>query len=188
MAGKERKRQIRKKHQRQKHKLSHKAPLVSDNRLNEYAVRHRAVKLSQIISAYPQDIAYGLARKDEAGWHFGRLYLVGAIDLQQYSASKDFDRTVRQYKRMLHRYPDAFARNYEHVGGGSSEDLSEPVLKRCVNAYERFFDLYNKLDECGLEVKDALFAALEKDAIIDLELLRRGLDALSKTSRSRNVA
>ena len=150
----------------------------------DYTLRKRAEKVSECLRLYPQEVALGLAKRDEAGWAFGRLFLVGAIDAEQYEAAKRLDRVVRQYKYMFHRHGLVAAMNLDMMMTGtlgiSTEDLSETAIRECEKACDAYIVSYNRLGKCGLDVRKAILTALDKDLITDLHLLRRGLDGLMR--------
>lgn len=151
---------------------------------NEYTVRQRARKLSEIITAYPQHIALGLASRDEAGWIFGRLYLVGVINVEQRIAAEALLRISTLYKKMLNRYYGSHTSNsfgeIVRVDGKSEEDLSELAEKRFEKVRREYNRVITLLRESGDHVSRAVLIALETDSPTDLLLIRKGLDALRR--------
>lgn len=147
---------------------------------NEYTLERRAEKLAQVIKLYPNEVARGLAERPDAGWHFGRLYLVGAIDGVQRDAARKLDRVAREYQKTLHRYSSLRALDPMKVGGHSAEDLSPAAEKRFLRIKEQYDWMLERLTKQGEDVKTAVMDALKKDEVTDLALIRKGLDALSK--------
>ena len=175
----------RKTQRRQKQRLRSEVVGVSERQdigPGEFMLNHRAARLAEIIAAYPQQIALGLAGREDAGWLFGRLYLVGAIDQDQKSAAEKLSKAVVTYRRLFHKHygpkmsvvdPDVLRAN-----GRSGEDLSaaaEKAFERASKEYERNMGL---LRVCGHQVKQAVMVALDSDTLSDLNFIRRGLDSL----------
>lgn len=184
MAAKERKRRLnkRRRQSRQRHPLR----ITSSREQSDYGggpredtLKHRAAALAEIIQAYPQQIAFGLASREESGWIYGRLYLVGAINYDQRIAAERLNKSVVTYRRLLRR-GQLRAANIEaiRVGTGEVEDLSivaEKAFERASAEYDRRI---SALKECGENVFYAVMESLETDRLTDLDLIRRGLDAL----------
>lgn len=151
--------------------------------ISPYVLQKRVRALAECIRLYPDEVAEGLAKRDEAGWCFGQLYLIGAIDMIQYSAAKQLDQIVRRYKRLLHRHGLVEARDIERAmltgSGSSGEDLSDQAIKTAERIYDDYKVSHDKLTSAGRHVREAMFSALEKDRVSDLTLIRIGLDALS---------
>lgn len=148
---------------------------------SEYAILRRADALAECIRLYPNDVAYGLASREEAGWHFGRLFLIGAIDKFQYIAAERLDQVTRRYKHLLNKYSLLKISNWESVGGASPEDLSPAASKRFEKVSKEYHIYQDALKECGPEVQQAVMEALDKDAMTDLVHLKRGLDIISRS-------
>ena len=149
--------------------------------LSEYGLQRRADALAEVIRVYPGDVALGLAARNEAGWHFGRLYLIGAIDTHQYAAAQRLDWVTRRYRRMLVRVTHVSAVDPSSAGGTRTpgEDLSEEAQRRVGKARRDYDQMYDILSDCPAGVRDAVVGTLERDALTDLDLLRQGLDALA---------
>lgn len=152
---------------------------------SDYTLRRRADELIKCIKLYPEGVALSLAERDEAGWHFGRLYLVGAIDRHQKWAAERLDRTVSTYRRLLNRHSivksntgQALNKMLSSSKGSGSEDLSPQAEKRFRKAEEEYDKVIGVLDDRGEKVKEAIMRALEYDEITDLDLIREGLDAI----------
>lgn len=168
--------------QRRNQKKGIVAPNGADSIVNPSTVSQRAARLSELIAAYPHKIAYDLAMRDDAGWVFGRLFLVGAIDHDQKIAAERLGRAVHNYHRLLHRHygPKVSNPSFE-VGQATGEDLSkqaEKKLRRAIQEYERVVGV---LRLCGDKVERDILQALEIDSLTDLDSVRLGLEALSKT-------
>ena len=148
---------------------------------SEYGLRRRADALAECIRLYPNEVAYGLSRHEEAGWHFGRLFLIGAIDKFQYIAAERLDQVTRRYKHLLNKYSLMKISNWESVGGASPEDLSPAASKRFQKVSKEYHIYQDALKECGPEVQYAVMEALDKDTMTDLGHLKRGLDVISRS-------
>jgi len=144
-----------------------------------YELQNREECLLDLLRSYPNHVIRGLAERPEAEWHFGRLYLVGAISRSQYEAADYLDRVTRTYERMLRQYGHLRASNAEKTEGKALEDLSKSAQKKFKRARKRYEDVYNTLTQCGNDVHKAVVDALRKDAKTDLDLIRRGLGVLS---------
>ena len=150
---------------------------------SEYTLRRRADGIEACLSLYPTAVAMDLAHREEASWHFGRLYLVGAIDRYQYFAAQRLARVVWRYRRMLSRYSHASASDPGATGGkAGAEDLSEAAQRRFARAQRDYEQTMGILDGCSDLVREAVLAALERDEVTDLSLLQRGLTALTAVS------
>jgi len=147
---------------------------------SKYMLRRRADALAEVIRVYPGDVALGLAARDEAGWHFGRLYLIGAINMYQYAAAQRLDWVTRRYRRMLVKHGHVSAVDTASAGTRTSgEDLSEEAQRRMGKARRDYDQMYDILSDCPAGVREAVVGTLERDALTDLDLLRQGLDALA---------
>lgn len=150
---------------------------------SEYTLRRRAEGLEACLNLYPTAVAMDLAHREEASWHFGRLYLVGAIDRYQYYAAQRLSRVVWRYRRMLSRYSHASASDPSATGGkASEEDLSEAAQRRFARAQRDYEQVMGILDGCSDLVREAVLGALERDEVTNLSLLRQGLSALTAVS------
>ena len=145
----------------------------------EFMLQERERSLLDLMERYPGQIVRGLALRNEAEWHYGRLYLVGAITKQQYEAATYLDKTTRAYRMMIRRYGHVQASKYEQGAGSTNEDLSDSVIKRCKKIKKRYDLVYGALKECGDKVEMAVTETLEKDISADLDLLRRGLSVIA---------
>ena len=148
---------------------------------SEYGLRRRADALAKCIRLYPNEVVYGLARHEEAGWHFGRLFLIGAIDKFQYIAAERLDQATRRYKHLLNKYSLMKISNWESFGGASPEDLSPAASRRFQKVSKEYHIYQDALKECGPEVQHAVMEALDKDTMTDLGHLKRGLDVISRS-------
>lgn len=150
---------------------------------SEYTLRRRADGIEACLHLYPTAVAMDLAHREEANWHFGRLYLVGAIDRYQYFAAQRLARVVWRYRRMLSRYSHASASDPSQTGGkADTEDLSEAAQRRFARAQRDYEQMMGVLDDCSDLVREAVLGALERDEVTDLSLLKQGLTALTAVS------
>lgn len=146
--------------------------------LREYKLQERETALLNLIQRYPNQVVRGLAMRNEAEWHYGRLYLVGAITRQNYEAACHLDKTTRAYQIMIRRYGHVQSARYEQGSSSTTEDLSKSAQKRCKKIKEKYDAVYGALRECGEEVEKAVVETLRQDVESDLELLRRGLTVI----------
>ena len=132
-----------------------------------------------LMKRYPNDFVRKMATKQEASWHFGRLFLIGAIDQDQYNAAVYLETVTRTYLSMLARYGHVHAAQLDRSSGTPVEDLSSSAQKRMARAKKKYEEVYAVLDECEPKVKLAVVKTLNEDALTDITLLRRGLTVLS---------
>ena len=146
--------------------------------LRVYELQHREEGLLDLLRSYPNQIVRSLAMRPEAGWHLGRLYLVGAIEWKHYSAAVYLDRVTRAYEKMLRRYGHVRAARLEKMDAPTAEDLSKSAQKKFDNARKKYDRVYGILDQCGTDVRKAVVDALREDAHTDLTLILRGLTVI----------
>ena len=143
---------------------------------------HRASRIAEIIVAYPNQIAKGLAEREEAGWIFGRLYLVGVIDRDQKVAAERLIWAVSTYRRMLNKYYGVKAADLDLAfmrgDGPPSEDLSDQMEKKFSKIKAEYDTKMNLLLSCGETTARAVLDAWEFDSLTNLAMLRQGLDTL----------
>ena len=121
----------------------------------------------------------GLASQQEANWTYGRLYLVGAIDKDQYEAAKHLDRVTRDYEVLVHKHGLVKASSYGSSSGATPEDLSKSAQKKFKKVQKKYDEVYALLDQCGKDVKAAILFTLKEDDIDNLEELKIGLTVLA---------
>lgn len=144
-----------------------------------YELQQREQALLDLLKSYPNQVVRGLAKRQEAEWHYGRLFLVGAITRTQYEAADYLDRVTRNYQMMIQRFGHVHAARFDKGSASTVEDLSKSARKRAEKVKKKYDEAYGILEACGDEVKLAIIAALRKDEKADLELIRRGLTVLS---------
>ena len=144
-----------------------------------YELQHRERALLELMSRYPNHLVRRMAVRQEASWHFGRLYLVGALDHDQYNAAVYLETVTKTYESMLARYGHVHAAQLDRSSGSSVEDLSASAQKKMARAKKNYEEVYGVLGECEGKVKEALLNTLRRDTISDLDMLRRGLTLLS---------
>ena len=84
---------------------------------------------------------------------------------------------------MLSRYSHASASDPAGTGGKVvTEDLSEAAQRRFARARRDYDQVMGILGGCSGSVREAVLAALERDEVTDLSLLRQGLSALTVVS------
>lgn len=194
MASNKRRRKV-KQHQTRERQTRSLSGERDDSGPKEYTLRHRASKLAQIIATYPQQIALGLATREDAGWVFGRLYLVGAIDYDQKAAAERLSRAVATYRRLLHKLGPRVMRAVTTPEGPVFEGRSSPSREDLSPAAERQFEKAKKeydrhlsiLRACGEEVEYAVLRTLETDVLKDLSRIQTGLNALCALRSQRSV-
>ena len=144
-----------------------------------YELQQREVALLNLLRSYPNLVLHGLAKQPEAGWHFGRLYLVGVITQEQYDAAVYLDKVTRKYESLLRRYGHVGASSFEKVDNLSLEDLSLSAQKTFLRAKRKYEKAYDTLTQCGGNVKASIEAALRLDENADLTAIQRGLTVLA---------
>ena len=149
--------------------------------IRAYELQHREDALLHLLEIYPNQIIRRLATQQEAEWHYGRLYLIGAITRDQYEAATYLSKITRNYETMLIRYGHARASGYEKFTSPTIEDLSLSAQKKFARVKKKYDNVYNILKACGKDVEMAVINTLRKDDKSDIELLRRGLTVLSTT-------
>lgn len=149
--------------------------------IRAYELQHREQALLNLLEIYPNQIIRKLANQQEAEWHYGRLYLIGAITRDQYEAAAYLSKVTHGYEMMLKRYGHARASGYEKVTSPTTEDLSKSAQKKFARIKKKYDNVYSILKACGKDVEAAIINTLRKDEKSDIELLRRGLTVLSTT-------
>ncbi len=166
-------------------KQSKKRKTVSGKRdksvVKTYELQHRELELLQLIEIYPNQMIRRLAMRQEAEWHFGRLYLIGVLTRDQYDAAANLSEVTHNYLIMLKRYGHVRASGHEKIATATSEDLSKSAQKKFAKVKKKYDDVYSILKACGTDVEMAVINTLHKDEKSDIELLRRGLTVLSTT-------
>lgn len=148
--------------------------------MSVHSLHRRAELMAVYLRNYPEDLARKLSASSHAGWPFGRLFLIGAISLEQYEAAQLLDRTVSKYRVLLNTYSSVRTTNYgQRVSGSSVEDLSpaaQEAFRRAKEAHDRAI---KSLMDAGSDVHRSVVSLLEDTGHLPaLYLIRRGLDAL----------
>ncbi len=151
--------------------------------VREFQLQEREKKLLELLDLYPNQVVRGLAVRPEAEWHYGRLYLVGALSKDQYDAACSLDKITRTYRLMIKRYGHVKAAKHEPGSGATREDLSLSAEKKMRKVNEKYREMYGALKECGPKIEKAVIDTLEYDKQSDLELLRNGLSILAAWAR-----
>ena len=141
--------------------------------------------IADIIREYPDQIARGLAEREEASWLFGCLYLVGAISRDQLSTAERLDKATRSYLRCLKKYGHLVASDPSHIPSSSHEDLSKGAERHFRRVKEQYEGLHEILADCGEDVLKAIEDALRKETLTDLKLVSRGLTAIAIGKKRR---
>ena len=149
--------------------------------IRAYELQHREQELLNLLETYPNQIIRRLATQQEAEWHFGRLYLIGAITGDQYEAATYLSKVTRNYETMLRHYGHVGASGYEKFTSSTTEDLSLSAQKKFARVKKKYDNVYNILKACGKDVETAIINTLRKDDKSNIELLRHGLTVLSTT-------
>ena len=149
--------------------------------IKAYELQHRERELLGLIEIYPNQMIRRLAMRQEAEWHYGRLYLIGVITRDQYDAAANLSEVTHNYLIMLKRYGHVRASGHEKIVSSTSEDLSKSAQKKFAKVKKKYDDVYSVLKACGKDVETAVINTLRKDEKSDIELLRRGLTVLSTT-------
>ena len=149
--------------------------------IRAYELQHREQELLDLLEIYPNQIIRRLATRQEAEWHYGRLYLIGAITRDQYEAANYLSKITRSYETMLVRHGHVGSSGYEKSASPSVEDLSLSAQKKFARVKKKYDNVYDILKACGKDVETAIINTLRKDEKCNIELLRRGLTVLSTT-------
>ena len=149
--------------------------------IRAYELQHREQELLNLLEAYPNQIIRRLATQQEAEWHYGRLYLIGAITGSQYEAAAYLSKVTHEYEIMLRRYGHVRASGHEKLTSPTIEDLSLSAQKKFARVKKKYDNVYSILKECGKDVEVAIINTFRKDEKSNIELLRRGLTILSTT-------
>ena len=149
--------------------------------IRAYELQYREQALLNLLETYPNQMLRKLAEQPEAEWHYGRLYLIGAITRDQYEAAFYLSKVTRSYEIMLQRYGHVRASGHEKFSSPTVEDLSLSAQKKFARAKKRYDEVYDILKACGKDVEGAIISTLRKDEKSSLELLRRGLTVLATT-------
>ena len=149
--------------------------------IRAYELQHRERALLDLLETYPNQMIRRLATQQEAEWHYGRLYLIGAITRDQYEAAAYLSKVTHAYEIMLRRYGHVRASGHEKFTSPTTEDLSKSAQKKFARVKKKYDNVYNILKACGKDVEVAIINTLRKDEKSNIELLRRGLTILSTT-------
>lgn len=149
--------------------------------IRAYELQHREQELLDLLEIYPNRIIRRLATQQEAGWHYGRLYLIGVLTRDQYEAANHLSKVTRSYDMMLRHYGHVRAAGYEKATSPGIEDLSLSAQKKFARVKKKYDIVYNILKACGKDVETAIINTLREDEKSNVELLRRGLTVLSTT-------
>ena len=152
---------------------------------SKYHLKHRADMIAEIIRQYPDQIARGLAEREEASWLFGCLYLVGAISRDQLSTAEQLDKVTRSFLRCLKKYGHLVASDPSHIPTSSHEDLSKRAEGHFRRVKEQYEGLHEILEDCGEGVVKAIEDVLRKETLTDLRLVRKGLTAIAIGKKRR---
>ena len=149
--------------------------------IKSYELQNRERALLDLLETYPNQMIRRLATQQEAEWHYGRLFLIGAITRHQYDAAANLSEVTHNYDIMLRRYGHVRASGHEKIVSSTTEDLSKSAQKKFARVKKKYDNVYNTLKACGKDVEMAVINTLRKDEKSDIELLRRGLTVLSTT-------
>ena len=149
--------------------------------IRAYELQHREDALLNLLETYPNQMIRRLAMQQEAEWHYGRLYLIGAITRDQYEAATYLSKITHTYEIMLRRYGHVRASGHEKFTSPTTEDLSLSAQKKFARVKRKYDRVYSILKACGKDVEVAIINTLRRDDKSNIELLRRGLTVLSTT-------
>ncbi len=149
--------------------------------IRAYELQHRERELLDLLETYPNQMIRRLSLQQEAEWHYGRLYLIGAITRDQYEAAAYLSKVTHNYEMILRRYGHVRASGHEKFTSTTTEDLSLSAQKKFARVKKKYDNVYSILKACGKDVEVAIINTLRKDEKSNIELLRRGLTILSTT-------
>ena len=121
--------------------------------IRAYELQHREQELLNLLETYPNQIIRRLAMHQEAEWHFGRLYLIGAITRDQYEAAAYLSKVTHAYEIMLRRYGHVRASGHEKFTSSTAEDLSLSAQKKFARLKKKYDNVYSILKACGKDVE-----------------------------------
>jgi hypothetical protein len=147
--------------------------------LRAYELQHREKALLSLLEKYNGHLIRNLAKQQDARWCYGMLYLIGVINHEQYQAVKRLEQETKVYESMLVRHGIVKGSNYQKTSGSSAEDLSKSAQKKMKKAKERYEGVYGVLKDCGDEIHKAVVDTLRNDRVSNIDLIRRGLTAIS---------
>jgi len=147
--------------------------------IRSYELQHREAAIRKLLNEHPSKIVRSLAKRSEAEWHIGRLYLVGVLSHNEYAAGAYIDQITRAYEAMIRRHGQLKAGSLEKTDTASPEDLSLSARKKFARLKRKHDEVYGVLSECGNDVNSAVVNALRKDDPVDISLLSRGLTVIS---------
>lgn len=121
------------------------------------------------------------ARRNEAGYELGRMFLAGKLTARQHRAGCDYMMLVHSYHR-VNDIPPPYARSidFDSVGGGgmSSYEPNPDFRRRVSNDYNRSATALSDAGKAGMiAVREV---CVYDNQSYDVDNLRLGLDALAK--------
>lgn len=140
--------------------------------------RQRSDLLCALICENPAYFAKELVLDQDAGWHVGRLYLVGLLTRRQKDAALRYRKAVAAYQAVLGipKHPCAMDMNGVKGQSVESDKAHTRRFRRAKRVYET---LHDALSAHGHDVVRAVTEALRENRT-RLDLLKIGLDALDK--------
>ena len=106
--------------------------------IRAYELQHRERALLDLLETYPNQMIRRLATQQEAEWHYGRLYLIGAITRDQYEAAAYLSKVTHAYEIMLRRYGHVRASGHEKFTSPTTEDLSKSAQKKFARIKKKY--------------------------------------------------
>lgn len=140
--------------------------------------RRRADLLCPLVCANPAHFVRELVLDPEAGWHIGRLFLVGLLTVRQKDAALRYRKAVAAYEAVLGAPKRPCGLDIDRVSGQSTEG-DKAYTRRFRRAKRAYEALHDALSAHGHSVVRAVTEALRENEV-RLDLLRTGLDALDK--------
>lgn len=136
----------------------------------------RSERLCHLIARNPQKFAAPLVIDPDAGWHIGRLYLVGLLTVRQKDAADRYRKAIAAYEAVLDAPAKPRALDMNRVVGQvpEDEDVQTRRFKRAKRTYDRMHDA---LSAHGYDMVRCVTEALREQEV-SLDMLRLGLNSL----------
>ena len=151
---------------------------------DEELIAQRTRELLRVLNAYPDvKLLSGLAKCRDAEWHFGRLYLIGAITKTQLESASQAASVIEAYNKSIYPGGEPSSVDYAKVGRSSTEDISKRAENKQLQLKRKVQRVLRILHENEDHVRSAFFQALQGDLKVPLKHLREALDSLSMRKR-----
>ncbi len=155
----------------------HTRPRSRDAYPSVETVLRRTEKLSTCLSLFHTEVARSLAVNPEAEWIFGRLYLLGLLNDEQYAAAMRIDNLLKRYRSLLAPHGRIRAWRPENLRA-TRENLSPEEMKRMLVVRAEYEKMFSVLKQAGPAVVNCVFTMIDTDVAGELSLVYKGLNAM----------